>query len=102
MDARPDVVVAILLMALASYGCRAAGFFLMRFVPITPRVEAGLKALPIALMGAILGPIAANGGPAEWAGLLAAMLGMRFLGNEFLAVLGAVAVVALVRLALPA
>jgi uncharacterized membrane protein len=85
-------------MALATYLCRAGGFFLMRFVRITPRVEAGLKALPIALMGAILGPIAANGGPAEWVGLLVAVVAMRLSGNEFVAVVLAMASVAGLRL----
>ena len=97
MDLRPEVLTAILLMAVASYSCRAGGYFLMRFVPITPRVEGGLRALPIALMGAILGPIAAKGGPAEWIGLLMAVVLMRLLRNEFLAVVGAIAAVALTR-----
>ncbi|MBC7859305.1 MAG: AzlD domain-containing protein [Burkholderiaceae bacterium] len=97
MSLDPDVLVAILLMALATYLCRAGGFFLMRFVPITPRVEAGLRALPIALMGAILGPIAWNGGPAEWVGLLVAIVVMRLTKNEFIAVLLAIAAVAGIR-----
>jgi uncharacterized membrane protein len=98
MSLAPDVLIAILLMALATYLCRAGGFFLMRFVRITPRVEAGLKALPIALMGAVLGPIAANGGPPEWVGLVVAVVTMRWLNNEFLAVIGGMAAVALLRL----
>lgn len=97
MSLSADVLIAILLMALATYLCRAGGFFLMRFVPITPRVEAGLKALPIALMGAILGPIAANGGPPEWVGLLVAIGAMRLSGNEFVAVLLALGSVAGLR-----
>jgi len=97
MSLAPDVLIAIVLMALATYLSRAGGFYLMRFVRITPRVEAGLKALPIALMGAVLGPIAFNGGPPEWVGLLAAVLLMRFAGNEFLAVIGGIACVALLR-----
>lgn len=97
MSLAPDVLLAILLMALATYLCRAGGFFLMRFVRITPRVEAGLKALPIALMGAVLGPIAFNGGPPEWVGLVVAVVAMRLAGNEFLAVIGGMAAVALLR-----
>jgi uncharacterized membrane protein len=98
MSLAPDALVAILLMALATYLCRAGGFYLMRFVRITPRVEAGLKVLPIALMGAILGPVAANGGPAEWVGLLVAIVAMRLSGNEFVAVELALASVAGLRL----
>ncbi len=97
MSLDPEVLVAILLMALTTYLCRAGGFFLMRFVPITPRVEATLRALPIALMGAILGPIAWNGGPAEWVGLLVAIVAMRLSNNEFIAVLLAIATVAGIR-----
>lgn len=94
MDIRPDVLLAILLLGIASYACRAGGFFVMRYVTITPRVEACLRAIPVALVGAILGPIAARGGPPEWAGLAVALLGMRLTGNELLSAVAAVAVVA--------
>ena len=94
---RPDALAAILLMGLASYACRAGGFFLMRYVTVTPRVEAWLKAIPVALIGAILGPIAANGGPPEWLGLVTAVLVMKFIGNDFVSVVASVAMVALAR-----
>ena len=94
---RPDALAAILLMGLASYACRAGGFFLMRYVTVTPRVEAWLKAIPVALIGAILGPIAANGGPPEWLGLATAVLAMKFIGNDFVSVIASVAVVAVTR-----
>ncbi len=32
--------ILLIAMALASYGCRVAGFVAMRFVTITPRIEA--------------------------------------------------------------
>lgn len=98
MPIRPEALIAILLMGLASYACRAGGFFLMRYVTVTPRVEAWLKAIPIALVGAILGPIAVNGGPAEWLGLATAVLLMRLTGNDFVSVVASVAVVAVTRL----
>jgi uncharacterized membrane protein len=98
MDVRPEAIAAILLMGLASYACRAGGFFLMRYVTVTPRVEAWLKAIPIALVGAILGPVAVNGGPAEWLGLVAAILLMRVTGNDFVAVVGSIALVVVTRL----
>ena len=101
MDVRPEAVAAILLMGFASYACRAGGFFLMRYVTVTPRVEAWLKAIPIALVGAILGPVAINGGPAEWLGLVAAILLMRFTGSDFAAVVGSIALVVVARLVLP-
>ena len=84
-------------MGVASLLCRMGGFFFMRFVAITPRVEASLRAVPVALIGAVLGPVAVNGGPAEWAGLTAAVGLMRITGNDFVAAIGAVVAVALVR-----
>ena len=97
MSVRPDILVAILCMGIVAYACRAGGVFLMRFVSLTPPVQAWLKAIPMAIVGAILGPIAANGGPAEWAGLVAAIGLMWATGRDFIAVAGALASVALVR-----
>lgn len=93
-----DAFIAILLMGVASYACRVGGFFLMGYVTVTPRVEAWLKAIPIALVGAIIGPVAAKGGPPEWLGLATAVLLMRLTANDFISAVGAVAVVAASRL----
>jgi uncharacterized membrane protein len=100
MSMHADILIAILLMGVISYGCRISGFFLMRYVTMTPRVEAWLNAMPIALIGAIIGPVAAKGGPPEWLGLATAVIGMRVTGNDFISVVAAVAVVAVSRLAL--
>jgi uncharacterized membrane protein len=97
MSIRPEVLQAILLLGLASLVCRLGGFFLMRYVSITPRVDAWLRAIPIALIGAILGPVAVNGGLPEWLGLAAAVGVMFVSANEFAATIGACAVVALTR-----
>jgi uncharacterized membrane protein len=97
MAIRPEVFQAILLLGLASLVCRLGGFFLMRYVSITPRVDAWLRAIPIALIGAILGPVAVNGGVPEWLGLAAA-IGVMFLSaNEFVATVGACTAVAVAR-----
>jgi len=97
---RPEVFQAIALLGLASLACRLSGFFLMRYVSITPRVDAWLRAIPIALSGAILGPVAVNGGPPEWLGLIAAIGLMYVTASDFVSVLGACATVALARAAL--
>jgi uncharacterized membrane protein len=94
---RLEVFQAILLLGLATYACRAGGFFLMRYVTITPRVEAWLRSIPIALIGALLGPIAVNGGPPEWLGLVAAIGLMYVTSNEFFSAIAACAIVALAR-----
>ena len=100
MPIRPDVLQTILLLGIATYACRAGGFFLMRYVTITPRVEAWLRSIPIALIGALLGPIAVTGGPPEWLGLAAAIGLMYLTSNEFFSAISACTVVAVVRLAL--
>jgi uncharacterized membrane protein len=100
MSIRPEVLHAIILLGCASLACRFSGFFLMRYVTITPRVEAWLSAIPISLVGAILGPVAVNGGPPEWLGLIAAVGLMYVTANEFAGAVGACAVVALARYAL--
>jgi uncharacterized membrane protein len=100
MPIRPDVATAILLLGLVSCACRFGGYFLMRYVSITKRVEACLSAIPVALVGAILGPVAVNGGPPEWLGLLTAVVLMRATSNEFISAAGAMAVVAATRILL--
>lgn len=89
--------VIVSLMAVASYLTRIAGFFLMRFVVVTPRVESWLKALPLAIMGAILGPIVAHGGPAEYAGFAATIAVYYWRRNDISAAFAGMAVVAVSR-----
>jgi uncharacterized membrane protein len=98
MTLAPEALIAIAALALASYACRVAGFWLMRFVVITPRVEAGLRAVPIAVMIAIVAPAALRGGIDEWLGLAAVLAAMKLLRNDFLATIVGVATVALLRL----
>ena len=96
-----DVFLAIAILGVLSYACRFGGFFLMRYVSMTPRVEAWLRAMPIALVGAIVGPVAVNGGAPEWIGIAAAIGLMRVTSNEFVSAIGAVVLVALARAFLP-
>jgi len=97
MSLHADALLAILLMGMASYLCRFGGYFLMGYVAVTPRVDAWLRAIPIALIGAILGPIAVKGGLAEWFGLVTAIVGMRVTGNDLVSAVAAIAVVASIR-----
>jgi uncharacterized membrane protein len=93
----PDVAAAIVGMGLASYACRAGGFWAMGFVPLTPRVQAWLEAIPLAVLGAILAPEAARANPPEVAGFVAALLAMRWSGNDFVGAISGVAAVAVGR-----
>jgi uncharacterized membrane protein len=58
--------VVLTVMAAAALLCRMAGFTLMRFVPLTPRVEAALRATPLAVMSGIVALAVVQGGLAEW------------------------------------
>jgi uncharacterized membrane protein len=87
-------------LSLASYACRAGGFWLMRWVPITPRVEAGLSQAPLAVMIGVVAPAALHGGPAEWIGLIAVVLAMLVQRNDLIGMLAGVMAVGLARWAL--
>jgi uncharacterized membrane protein len=87
----------LLALALAAYACRAGGFWLMRFVAMTPRLEAALRAAPLAVMVGVVAPAALHGGVAELAGLAVTGLLMAWRGNDVVAMLAGVAAVALAR-----
>lgn len=87
----------LIAMTVASFATRAAGFWLMRFVTITPRLEAALKATPLAVMVGIATPAAASGKPAEILGIVVAIALMRATGNDLVAAIGGVAALALAR-----
>jgi uncharacterized membrane protein len=92
-----EALFAILAMAVMSYTCRAAGFWMMRFVKPSPWVEAWLKSIPMAIMGAILAPVAIKAGPPEMIGFAAAFLAMRYTKHDMLSAAIGVAAVAVMR-----
>ncbi len=76
---------AVLAMAAATYPMRAAGYWLMGRVPLTPRVRRVLEALPGAVVMATVVPLLAREGIPAIAAIVAA-LGVSFIKrNEFLA-----------------
>lgn len=102
MDADAIFYLAVAGMAVASYGCRVAGFLLMGYIPITPRLEAALRAMPIGVMTGIVMPSVAAGRPPEIAGLFAVGLVMKLTGSDIAAAVAGSAVVAFGRWLLPA
>ena len=61
----------ILAGALATYLSRIGGHLVLsRFERVHPRVEAGLNAVPAAVLTTLVAPVATTGGPAEWVALL--------------------------------
>ena len=89
-----DLMTVVAALAIVAFACRAGGFMMMRYVRITPRVESALKAVPLAVMIGIVVPAAAAGSLPEIAALFAVGVVMKLLGNEFLAAIAGLAVVA--------
>jgi uncharacterized membrane protein len=75
-----DNLWIILAAAIVTYLTRAGGFWVLsRFEHIHPRVEAGLNAVPAAVLTTIVAPQLASGEPAVLAAFLAAaIIGLRF------------------------
>ncbi|MGU3494517.1 AzlD family protein [Xanthobacteraceae bacterium A53D] len=96
----PQTLLAICVMAAATVFNRVGGYFLMRMVPLTPRVRKILDALPGAVLVAIIAPTAAHGDVAMAAGLAAAFVVTKLTRSDFLAVLAAMAVAISLRYAL--
>jgi uncharacterized membrane protein len=90
-------LVLLAVMAAAAFLCRVAGFTLMRFVPVSPRVEAALRATPLAVMAGITALALQAGGLAE--GLaLGSVVGLTLLlRSDVAAALLGVVVVAVLR-----
>jgi len=94
---RWDLLPMLCVLALASFACRASGFWLMRFVTVTPRVRATLAAAPLAVMLGIVTPAALRGGIPEWIGLAATFAAMKIWRSELAAMFAGVAAVAAAR-----
>ncbi len=97
MTLDPWALLVIVVMAAAAALCRLLGFSFMRFIPVTPRVEAGLNAIPLAVMIGIIVPPVIRGGFPELAGLLVTILTVRLRGNDLVAILAGMGTVGLLR-----
>jgi uncharacterized membrane protein len=90
-------LLAILAMAVASYACRVAGYLLMGYVPVTGRVQAALKAIPLGVMIGIVLPSALSGKVPELVGLGVVFVAMKLTGKDVVAALAGAGAVALCR-----
>ena len=97
MSLRAELLPMLSALALSSYACRVGGFWLMRFVTVTPRLRATLAAAPLAVMLGIVTPSALRGGIPEWIGLVATFVAMRVLRSDLAAMFVGVAAVAACR-----
>ncbi len=84
-------------MTAVNYAIRAGGFFLMGYVPLTPRVRSILNALPGAVVAAIVLPLMVRGGLPAWAAVLISIAVMSWRRNDLLAVVCGMGAAALLR-----
>lgn len=92
-----QVFIAIAAMAIASYACRLAGYLLMGYVPVTGRVQAALKAIPLGVMIGIVTPSVVSGRLPELVGLAVVFGVMKLTGKDVVAAIAGAAAVGICR-----
>jgi uncharacterized membrane protein len=95
---RPDVVLAILGMAVVTFLCRAGGYAVLRMSRPSPFVEALLRNVPGTLFAAYVALSLSAQGPAAWLAALPVALVQWKTGSPGLSILTGVAALALVRM----
>jgi uncharacterized membrane protein len=79
MIADPQWLLTILGMGGVTYATRVGGYALLRRVPVRGRFKAGLEAVPIAILTAIIAPAVLAAGLADaLAALITVLLALRF------------------------
>lgn len=94
-------LLAILAMAAATYAMRAGGFWVMSYVPLTPRVRRMLEASPGAVVVATVLPIIMREGLPALVAVIAGGAVMLLWRRDYLAVVAGMAAAAGLRTLLP-
>ena len=92
------VMIVVATMALVTLALRTTGFWLMRYVPMTPAIQRMLDALPGSIIAAAVLPAVVQGGRVAWLAVISAMVSMWLTRSDFVAVIVGMGVAALVRL----
>lgn len=82
-----DIILGIALMAVVTVAMRWAGFWMMGYVKVTPRVRRMLDALPGSIIVASVLPVVVKGGAVPAVAVGAALLVMIATRRDFLAVI---------------
>ena len=78
MNLDPQLLLTVLGMGAVTYATRIGGYALLRQFPVRGRVKAGLEAVPIAILTAIIAPAALAAGPADaLAAVITVLLALR-------------------------
>lgn len=97
MTIAPSALLAIALMAVVTYACRAGGYWLMGRVAMSPRVETGLTYLPGAVLISLVAPAMAEEGIPGVCAVAATAIAMRRTNNLLVAMVAGIGTVWLVR-----
>jgi uncharacterized membrane protein len=92
-----SALLTIALMALVTYAMRAGGYWLVGRFTLTPRLEAALISLPGAVLISLVVPAIVREPDAGIPAMIVCALLMRWRGNLFIALVGGVFTVWLVR-----
>lgn len=92
-----EALITILGMAGVTYAIRAGGLLLANRLPSTGFVAAWLRHLPGAVLAALVAPAILKGGPVEWLAAAATALIYALTRNLFVAMVGGVVAVFLLR-----
>ena len=76
MVTEASAIAGVLVMVVVTFATRIAGVWVMSHFPITPRLEAFLRAMGTSVLIAILVPATAAGPPRQWLAVAAALLVM--------------------------
>ncbi len=97
MTIHSGALIAIVLMALVTYACRAGGYWLMGRVTISPRIEAGLAYLPGAVLISLVAPAMVEEGVPGVCAVTATAIVMRLSNNLLLSMLTGIGTIWLLR-----
>ncbi|MET0532163.1 MAG: AzlD domain-containing protein [Microvirga sp.] len=89
--------LAILGMMLVTFLCRIGGMLLMSRVPITPRIERGLRALPGSIILATILPVVIDSGWPAIVAVAAAIAVMAFTRIDLLGLLVGLGTLSVIR-----
>lgn len=87
----------VIALALTAYATRVVGVYAMRFVRLTPRFEAFLRAVASSVLVALVVPAMLKAGPTGWVAVGVGLAVAARTGNSIVAVFVGVAVAAAAR-----
>jgi uncharacterized membrane protein len=88
---------AIVGMAVVTYLTKAGGLWTLGRTDISPRMEAGLEAIPGAVLVSLVAPVVITGGIPEWGAAVATLAVAWRTGNILLSMITGVGIVWLLR-----